>query len=587
MIQDAQPQEVVNKLWIKENAEEEYTVPTYAEFENAVQDVESLQSALIETEDAAYVTSMENYEAIGLTFNKLDDNRVSIYGTNSASGARQVIVLNGKKGAKTSSGAFEQVLEKGSYIFNASASGPFSNIPNLLGTYTTFANYFKINFVVIYTFDAPVMVSFQVAKNAYLGTSSDPTIITFDVQRVKTAGVKAVIDETKELRDNVAKLTKSITVPICMIYSTQEDETSSGITYINQGNGVLIDGEATGFSFYNFCDISVDKIGGVGKNIVLSYQSTDDQILMDVWALASPDNYVVASKLSSGENVLFIPNDNTITALRFRFVVYDGTRISNASAVIDGLFELPEEKQESCLLATRQLDVRGFGITINRMDENALVVYGQATATRAVFCCNGNGIINSTLMPIPLDLKAGTYIMHFETTHNDLYFAAYPNGGSTANGVHIYNGVPFTMDTDFGVGLYIKNGSDYGTEQNPSVISFHLAPLYTSKIMHKDNVVLSTENQEDRSLDIQYVLNKYGSCVLSYGDYYVSGIHMPDHTTISGQGAGSIVILLPDDGNTMVAAISMGSECTVHDLTVDGSYRAVNLLAVDVYLDCA
>ena len=33
MVQTTQPQEASNKLWIKENAEEEYTVPTYDEFE--------------------------------------------------------------------------------------------------------------------------------------------------------------------------------------------------------------------------------------------------------------------------------------------------------------------------------------------------------------------------------------------------------------------------------------------------------------------------------------------------------------------------------------------------------------------------
>lgn len=33
MVQSTQPQEASNKLWIKENAEEEYTVPTYEEFE--------------------------------------------------------------------------------------------------------------------------------------------------------------------------------------------------------------------------------------------------------------------------------------------------------------------------------------------------------------------------------------------------------------------------------------------------------------------------------------------------------------------------------------------------------------------------
>ena len=74
---------------------------------------------------------------------------------------------------------------------------------------------------------------------------------------------------------------------------------------------------------------------------------------------------------------------------------------------------------------------------------------------------------------------------------------------------------------------------------------------------------------------IENILLKYGVCELGPGKFYVSGIKMPDNTSIFGKGAATKLILKDDarDG----AAIRMGSLCTVKNLYICGSEEKISL----------
>ncbi|MBQ8432511.1 MAG: hypothetical protein IJX28_06470 [Clostridia bacterium] len=79
----------------------------------------------------------------------------------------------------------------------------------------------------------------------------------------------------------------------------------------------------------------------------------------------------------------------------------------------------------------------------------------------------------------------------------------------------------------------------------------------------------SKNDKSDRSAEIEEKLKFYGVCILGSGVFYVTGVKMPDHSTLWGQGNATRVILSPEvsDG----AAIQIGSFCTVRNLCLAGA----------------
>ena len=78
-----------------------------------------------------------------------------------------------------------------------------------------------------------------------------------------------------------------------------------------------------------------------------------------------------------------------------------------------------------------------------------------------------------------------------------------------------------------------------------------------------------TGDTTDRSAEIQAMLQKHKVCILTPGTYYVSGVKMPDGTSLYGMGEGSRVVLYEDV--TEGCAIRMTSHCTIKDLTLLGT----------------
>ena len=81
--------------------------------------------------------------------------------------------------------------------------------------------------------------------------------------------------------------------------------------------------------------------------------------------------------------------------------------------------------------------------------------------------------------------------------------------------------------------------------------------------------VAPTGDKTDMKGAIEEKLREHGSCMLGCGEYYVSGIEMPEGSTVMGLGYASKLILLSDieSGYT----VKMSSYCTVKDLAVLGS----------------
>lgn len=88
-----------------------------------------------------------------------------------------------------------------------------------------------------------------------------------------------------------------------------------------------------------------------------------------------------------------------------------------------------------------------------------------------------------------------------------------------------------------------------------------LSPMY-------DNVILPTGDITDRKTEIEAALTSRGGIILAPGDYYVSGITMPDDTSIKGGGMGK-TRLFYIAGSTG-SCITMGTRCNVSDLSLYG-----------------
>ena len=87
--------------------------------------------------------------------------------------------------------------------------------------------------------------------------------------------------------------------------------------------------------------------------------------------------------------------------------------------------------------------------------------------------------------------------------------------------------------------------------------------------MFQDYVLESTGDLRDRAPEIEEMLKEKGVCILGTGTFCVSGIQMPDHTSLKGLGEASRILL--SEEVTEGYAVKMGNHCRVSDLTLCGA----------------
>ena len=84
-----------------------------------------------------------------------------------------------------------------------------------------------------------------------------------------------------------------------------------------------------------------------------------------------------------------------------------------------------------------------------------------------------------------------------------------------------------------------------------------------------------TGDTTDRSREIEEKLEQYKVCILGAGTYYVTGVTMPASSALLGLGEASVVIL--DESVKDGAAIKLGTCCSVKNLSVQGSEKALSI----------
>ncbi len=82
----------------------------------------------------------------------------------------------------------------------------------------------------------------------------------------------------------------------------------------------------------------------------------------------------------------------------------------------------------------------------------------------------------------------------------------------------------------------------------------------------------STNDNTDRTAEIMALLEQYGVCRLGCGTFVVSGVDMPDNTSLMGEGGATRVVL--DESVEDGFAVRIGSFCTVKDMHLIGDPEA-------------
>lgn len=88
-----------------------------------------------------------------------------------------------------------------------------------------------------------------------------------------------------------------------------------------------------------------------------------------------------------------------------------------------------------------------------------------------------------------------------------------------------------------------------------------------------DNVLVSSNNTNDRSADIVSMLNTTGVCRLGVGTFYVTNINMPDDSLIVGMGAATKLILT----SSASYALKMAKRCSIKDLHIMGATADITI----------
>lgn len=117
--------------------------------------------------------------------------------------------------------------------------------------------------------------------------------------------------------------------------------------------------------------------------------------------------------------------------------------------------------------------------------------------------------------------------------------------------------------------IYNLNAGDISFDEN-GIYSEHTVG---SKLKDNDTkfgfFLTSTNNTDDRTSDIQYLLNRYGIAFLGNGDFYIQNLAMPSRSKIIGSGKATRLILI---GDSRASAIIPRSFCEVCNLTLYGGY---------------
>lgn len=195
------------------------------------------------------------------------------------------------------------------------------------------------------------------------------------------------------------------------------------------------------------------------------------------------------------------------------------------------------------------------GITCNRNLDGAWTVNGTATGTTLCrimsnYPAEGNKtyFVDMALCPVPIRI-----------------YWKFADGTDKATDV-VKSGYVKSPENTVALiyGFFFRSGDTY--ENVTAKCKFLSLPSDSLNVM---GALASTNDETDRTADIEFMLQTFGECRLMAGNYYVRDIHVPDESIVSGCGRKTKIYLYGEGaGNCFV----LGSGCTIKDMELVDPY---------------
>lgn len=140
--------------------------------------------------------------------------------------------------------------------------------------------------------------------------------------------------------------------------------------------------------------------------------------------------------------------------------------------------EISEKIDEA--VVTDNLDHTSEGITMKRVSDSEIKVYGTATASRYFCFLNGQASVKTSAGAFNKTLDEGTYLIKLNMTGATPLGSlrvTYSTFADTFLTVTANTEVWATFDNPVMIGFLTINGRDYGTENDPTILSFSIQQL--------------------------------------------------------------------------------------------------------------
>ena len=150
------------------------------------------------------------------------------------------------------------------------------------------------------------------------------------------------------------------------------------------------------------------------------------------------------------------------------------------------------------------------GTTVTALTSNTFQIYGTPTASRHLLLLNGQKSAAASSTAFAKTLPAGTYDVQYSSTGTDTPPVFYFTDNTFASRTKLNPSGSVTFENDVMIGMYVSTNFDFGTANNPTVVSFS-----AKKIVANDPIARQT---------IVEIASRYES--LSHSD----AITIPDNT---------------------------------------------------------
>lgn len=221
---------------------------------------------------------------------------------------------------------------------------------------------------------------------------------------------------------------------------------------------------------------------------------------------------------------------------------------------------------------TENIDTTNIGVTIKQVN-NTLVIYGTATATRRFTFLNGQSEFHTTGDQLDKTLDSGVYKIEITETGYKTNVPFNATYSTFANGFSITSGT-INFISPVMIGLFIGNNVNYGTSDNPTVISFSAKKIVANDIIAREAIFEILAEIINLSEEVNIIPNNTDYNELTtVGTYRV--VNLANANTMinipSGIGAHKLIVIKISDGGKIYQVLLRSGSVRIYIRNKDGS----------------